>query len=153
MKKYLQIFLLLVAMLLPWATQAQVSCPPGQTSCNVVVMMWDSYGDGWDYGDCYLEFYSGSTLLGSASLLDGSTGSTTVPVCEGDSIRVVWNDPWDGCTDEISFRILSMGGDTLMEVSDASMYNDGQTMTTFEATSSTTTSSREASLTRGRRGR
>ena len=85
--------------------------------------MHDSFGDGWNNGQ--LSVYQGATLRGAVTLESGSSGETQVSVCS-DTIVFVWSVGW--YDSEISFVVTDEGGDTLLAVSNASDYNDGDTI-------------------------
>ena len=78
-------------------------------SCNVVVEMIDSYGDGWN-GNA-ISLYQNGGLKGTATLTSGNYQMASIPVCQGDSIEIRWT--LGSYVSETSFRILSLSGDTL----------------------------------------
>jgi len=132
MRKLLQSMLLMAAIVLPWASQAQ--CPSGETSCQITIQMTDDYGDGWfDYDgyQFYIKVYQGTTLRGSVSLADGLSGSQTVSICTGDSIRFVMDG--EDYYEESSFVILNGDGSTILS-GDCSDYDDGDVIITAAPT-------------------
>jgi hypothetical protein len=92
--------------------------------------MTDDYGDGWLDGDdaqFYIKVYQGTTLRGSVSLADGFSGSQTVSICTGDSIRFVMDG--EDYYSESSFVILNGDGSTILS-GDCSDYYDGDVIIT-----------------------
>ena len=127
--KFLMPLVMIMALALPWQTNAQ--CDPGVTSCEITVQMVDDYGDGWydnEDNPCSILVYQGTTLRGTATLTDGSSGTQTIAVCNDDSIRFVWsgNDYYE----EISFSILNGDGSTLIANASGYNYTNNQTIIT-----------------------
>ena len=81
----------------------------GGSSCNVIVNMIDSYGDGWN-GNA-IALYQNGTFKGSSTLTSGTSGVANIGVCEGDSIEIRWIE--GSYISETSFLILSLAGDTM----------------------------------------
>ena len=129
--KFLMPLVAIVAMALPLSTKAQ--CDAGVLSCSVTIQMEDSYGDGWydeDDNPCSIQVYQGTTLRGTATLTTGSSGTQTIAVCSGDSIRFVWVG--DDYYQECSFTILNADGTVIIANADGSDYNNNQTIATAE---------------------
>jgi len=65
----------------------------GQTTfvsaqCDLTVNMEDSYGDGWNGAS--IKFYDGATLLGTATLGNGYSGTATITAPDMTDISMVW---------------------------------------------------------------
>ena len=73
--------------------------------CNIQFVMCDDYGDGWQGGR--IDIHSGSTLVGSATLADGLTGTAAV-LCPVASLTFTWVA--GDYPDEVSFEILDAYG-------------------------------------------
>ena len=106
MLKFLQKMLLLAALLVPWATQAQ--CTSG-TSCPFSITMYGQYDDSWSYyGACSLGVYQNGTLVTSTDG-DGALEVTeNVTVCSGDSVYVIVTANADADY-ECSFTVYNVG--------------------------------------------
>ena len=58
-------------------------------SCDITVDMTDSYGDGWNGAS--ISFSQNGTVVGTASLSGGNSGTATVSVCSGAPVAFSWN--------------------------------------------------------------
>ncbi len=56
--------------------------------CDIVIDMADSYGDGWNGAS--VRVYDGGTLLGTATVPSGYSGSTSITVPDLTEISLVW---------------------------------------------------------------
>ncbi|NPD45643.1 T9SS type A sorting domain-containing protein [Lentimicrobium sp. S6] len=56
--------------------------------CDLVIDMQDSYGDGWNGAS--VKVYDGSTLLGTATIANGFSGSATISAPDMADISLVW---------------------------------------------------------------
>lgn len=56
--------------------------------CDLVINMQDSYGDGWNGAS--VKVYDGATLLGTATIGNGYTGSATISAPDMTDISLVW---------------------------------------------------------------
>lgn len=115
--------MLLVAMLcMPWVMQAQ--CDNG-VSCNITIQMSDDWGDGWydaDDDPFYIMVYQNNTLLSQVTLTEGTSGTQTVTVCAGDTVRFVFSG--DDYYEESSFVILD-GANNVIVSGDCFDYTTG----------------------------
>ena len=124
MLKFLQRLLLLAALCVPWATQAQCI----GSECTISIGGTDEYGDGWNGAS--ISVYQGTTLKGSFTLSDGASASATINVCTDDSVLFVWNEgDYDG---ECTFTILNGNGDTIIADAAGDTYSDGDTIAVAE---------------------
>ena len=115
MKKFLTTLMLLVAMMLPWAMNAQLSCDDGASACSITVEMEDDFGDGWNGAS--LVVMQGTTTRATLTISSGSTNEAVVPVCPG-PISFVWSSgDYDG---EVIFTIYNADGTVMYTISDAS---------------------------------
>lgn len=86
------------------------------SSCEYTIQMTDEFGDGWNDGE--LQVYQGTTLVGSYTLNNGSSGSQSFNVQNGLSYSLTWvAGDYD---DEVSFTILDALGTQVYSHSDAS---------------------------------
>ena len=89
-------------------TNVMTDCEGG--SCNVVAVLHDSYGDGWN--GAQLSILQNGITKGSFTISSGNSLVGNVKVCQGDSLQIYWTS---GSYDsEASFEILGLGGDTLL---------------------------------------
>ena len=102
-------YLLTILCLLTVSVRAGAQCAGGATPCNIIVDMYDSYGDGWN--SAQLLVYQGTEFRGFAELESGFSGSASVPVCS-DSIVFIWSAGW--YDSECSFVVTDESGDTLL---------------------------------------
>ena len=118
------IYYLMALILLLFGTfRTNAQCTGGTPQCQILIEMHDSYGDGWNNGQLYV--YQGSTLRGTVTLNDGSSGDTTISVCS-DSVTFVWSvGSWG---EEVSFEVTNEDGDTLLAVNDVTEYSTGDTI-------------------------
>ncbi len=82
-------------------------------SCEMTVEMADSYGDGWNGGA--VAFYQNNTLMGTATLTSGGSGTSTVQVCSGYDVElrlVAGSYP-----SEMSFTVYDGGGSVVYTAS------------------------------------
>ena len=56
--------------------------------CDIVIDMADSYGDGWNGAS--VKVYDGTTLLGTATISSGSSGTATISAPDMTEISLVW---------------------------------------------------------------
>ncbi|MCK5776517.1 MAG: hypothetical protein KAH25_10080, partial [Bacteroidales bacterium] len=78
---------LLLLSLLSLFIFAQTSTVSAQ--CDIVIDMVDSYGDGWNGAS--IKVYDGSTLLGTATVANGSSAATeTISAPDMTDISLVW---------------------------------------------------------------
>ena len=130
MKRMLRILLLAVLMV-PIGAKVNAQC--SGTMCSVSIQMMDEYGDGWYDDDgipFYVKVYQGTTLRGQATLGAGASGTQTIDVCSGDSVRFVFDG--EDYYEESSFTILNGDGTTIIANAACSDYTSGQTITTAE---------------------
>ena len=128
MLKFLQKMLLLAALLVPWATQAQ--CTSG-TSCPFSITMYGQYSDSWSYyGACSLGVYQNGTLVTSTDG-DGALEVTeNVTVCSGDSVYVIVTANADADY-ECSFTVYNVDGTAVVTDEYLSDYSVGDTVARF----------------------
>ena len=130
MKRMLRILLLAVLMV-PIGAKVNAQC--SGTMCSVTIQMMDEYGDGWYDDDgipFYVKVYQGTTLRGQATLGAGASGTQTIDVCSGDSVRFVFDG--EDYYEESSFTILNGDGTTIIANAACSDYTSGQTITSAE---------------------
>ena len=113
MFKHLQKLLLLLALCVPWVTQAQ-------TTCQLTIIGEDSYGDGWNDG--YLTVTQGTTTVtwdapGSDHGSGGPFQDTTVITVSSDSpVTFSWTEGvYDG---EVTIWIYNSDGVLLFSVNE-----------------------------------
>ncbi len=80
-KRFLLIFSLMGFLLFSQMNNASAQC-------DIVISMQDSYGDGWNGAS--VKFYNGATLLGSATIGNGYTGTATISAPDLTDISLVW---------------------------------------------------------------
>lgn len=56
--------------------------------CDIVIDMADSYGDGWNGAS--VKVYDGASLLGTATIANGSAGTATISAPDMTDITLVW---------------------------------------------------------------
>ena len=79
-------------------------------SCNHILNMYDSYGDGWN-GNAVTVIVNGR-LSSEATFDDGDFDSVTFEATNGDSIFLEWTDgPYSS---EVSWEILNGSGELLI---------------------------------------
>ncbi len=78
--------LLLLAGLVAFLIFGQANLATAQ--CDIVIDMQDSYGDGWNGAS--IKVYDGTTLLGTATIANGFSGTATITAPEMASISLVW---------------------------------------------------------------
>lgn len=61
---------------------------PVSAQCDIVIDMTDSYGDGWNGAS--VKVYDGATLLGTATIANGSSGTATISAPDMTDISLVW---------------------------------------------------------------
>lgn len=92
------------------------------SSCQISIVGYDSYGDGWNGG--YLSLMQNNMLVGVMSIDEGSSSTQSFEVCNDYPVDFLWNPGgWDG---EVSFNILSAEGVNLLSVSNASSIVSGR---------------------------
>jgi len=62
--------------------------PLCDNNCLWTFNLHDSYGDGWNGNS--IQVYSNDALLTTLTLSSGSDGTFQVPVCDGDTLNLVW---------------------------------------------------------------
>ena len=122
MKKQLSFFLLVAAMCVPLAMQAQ--CPAGSSLCQITYTAADGYGDGWNDASCSV--YQDTVLRGAITVTE-QTATGSISICTGDSIVLVWNSG-DYDDYECSFSVFNGDGLNIVTVTDGSVYDDGDTV-------------------------
>ncbi len=78
--------------------------------CSYILMMQDSYGDGWNGG--YLEIFRNNTSLGNFWGF-GYGSSATIEVCDGDSLRFIYTPGM--YENENTYSLYSPGWNLLLE--------------------------------------
>ena len=78
MKNKHLLLMLLLALMAPWAAQAQ--------QCEISYNLTDSYGDGWNGGSMVVTDATTSTQLASLTISNGSSLVGTIPVTSGHEI-------------------------------------------------------------------
>ena len=71
-----------------WRQGPSIRTACGADYCLLTIDMDDEYGDGW--GGNAVNVYVGSDLVTSFTILDGSTGSDSYPICAGDSVTLTY---------------------------------------------------------------
>ena len=126
MLKHLQKLLLIAALCLPWVTQAQ--CPDNEVGCPITIVATDDYGDGWN--GAAINVYQGTTLRGSFTISDGASYTSTVNICTGDSVRLVW--VVGSYDEECQFTVLNGDGTPVISNEWGDSYSNNETIVTFE---------------------
>ena len=85
-------------------------------SCNITLVLHDSYGDGWN-GNAISVVQAGESL-GSYTISSGSAATHTVSVCSGAPVSFSWTS--GSFASETSFEILDGGGLTAYSCTDGS---------------------------------
>ncbi len=91
--------------------------PCGGTTCESVVEMTDSYGDGWN-GNA-IEAYQSGVLVGTATIASGASASASIPVCSG--VPVEYRLHVGSYPSEIGFTIYDGGGAEVYTAAQGSM--------------------------------
>jgi len=71
--------------------------------CDIVIDMADSYGDGWNGAS--VKVYDGATLLGTATIANGFTGTAVISAPDMTDISLVWTA--GGYPEECSFTVTN----------------------------------------------
>ncbi len=85
------------------STSFTTDCATG--SCDISVVMNDSYGDGWNGGK--INFYQNDALAGSAGLTSGNHDTATVNVCSDIPVTFSWQS--GNFDTEVSYVIYDGG--------------------------------------------
>ena len=85
------------------STSFTTDCATG--SCDISVVMDDSYGDGWNGGK--INFYQNDALAGSAGLTSGNHDTATVNVCSDIPVTFSWQS--GNFDTEVSYVIYDGG--------------------------------------------
>ena len=96
-------------------TTVLTDCEGG--SCNVSVVMHDSYGDGWN--NAQLSVVQNGITKGSFTISSGNSLTANVKACQGDSLQLFWTA--GNYDNEISFEVIGLGGDTLFNSASATL--------------------------------
>lgn len=70
------------------STQVDLVNNSSSSTCNYVLSMYDSWGDGWN--GAMLSFFSNGTLVGSYTLTTGDSSSVSIPVTDGATISITY---------------------------------------------------------------
>ena len=71
--------------------------------CDITISMEDSYGDGWNGAS--VKVYDGGTLLGTATIPSGSSGTATISAPDNTDISLVWTN--GSYPEECSFTVTN----------------------------------------------
>ncbi len=82
MKSKRLLLMLLMALLVPWAANAQ-----SDNSCEISYALVDSYGDGWNGGQMVVTDVTTSTPLATLTISDGSSANGSIEVINGHDIQ------------------------------------------------------------------
>lgn len=127
MHKITKCLLILALMCLPWAARVNAQCDEGVAQCEITFQLTDQYGDGWNGNS--IEVYQGTTLRGTVTLDNGTSGEATVAICTDEAVCLVWSEgSWSS---ETSFTVLN--GDETAVVSNqvGSSFSNGDTIALF----------------------
>ena len=115
MFKHLRKLLLLAALLVPWATQAQTD------SCTLKIVGEDGYADGWNGG--YLSVVQGGTTIATFDAANADNDgegpeldSTFVTVASDAAVSFVWSSGY--YDDEVTIWIYNSSGALLFSVTE-----------------------------------
>lgn len=84
MYKITKCLLILALMCLPWAARVNAQCDEGVAQCEITFQLTDQYGDGWNGNS--IEVYQGTTLRGTVTLDNGTSGEATVAICTDEAV-------------------------------------------------------------------
>ena len=101
------------------STTVRTQCAAG--SCDVVIEMEDSYGDGWN-GNAIVGYVGGSQVF-RATIASGDDDTYTYSLCATDALTLIWDE--GSYSDEASFNISN--GDFELSA-DGDDYDDGDTI-------------------------
>lgn len=97
----------------PVVRHATTSCAGTECEVQVDMSTLNEYNIVWGGGNA-VELYAGGNLRGSASVPNGSeTATAYIPVCDGDSITLIWHAGSNGYGPFCAFTVIAPGGDTL----------------------------------------
>ena len=125
MSKKIQKILFVAALLLSGAMQAQ--CPLDELECPISFSGSDINGDGWNGNS--ISVYQNTILRGTFSLYYGSYSTSTINICSGDSVQLVWNA--GQFPEEALFTVFN-GNDDIVISGQGNNYTNGETIITFE---------------------
>ncbi|MBR4506620.1 MAG: fibronectin type III domain-containing protein [Bacteroidales bacterium] len=95
--------------------QAFTACAGTECEVQIDMSTLHEYNIIWGSGNA-VELYVGSSLRGSASIPNGSNAATAyIPVCDGDSITLLWHAGSNGYSTYCAFKAIAPGGDTLYD--------------------------------------
>ena len=105
--------MLLLALLVPWAANAQSSLCDPQDQCSITYVLSDSYGDGWNGGQIVVVDVLTGTNLATWTISSGATLEGTLDVCVGREIQFNYTPgSWAG---ENSWVIRDVAGTIIWE--------------------------------------
>ena len=86
--------------------------------CAYTFDLNDGYGDGWNNG--HIEVKQNGITVATLTLLNGSSATETVNLCNGDSTTIVWVA--GSYPDEVGFSVVAPDGTQLFTISDMTTY-------------------------------
>ena len=109
-----------------WRDAGSVATGCDTTTCDVAIVMTDSYGDGWNGNAVYV--YQAGMIMGSATLATGSNGTANISVCSSSPVEFRFHS--GSYPSEIGMTIQDGGGATLYTQTDMSSVSDGTVLAT-----------------------
>ena len=105
--------MLLMALFMPWAANAQSSlCDPAD-QCEISYALVDSYGDGWNGGQLVIVDATESETLATLTISSGSTNDGSLAVCIGHELE--FNYTTGSYAYENSWTIYDAAGEVIWE--------------------------------------
>ena len=109
-----------------WRDAGSAATECDTTTCDVSIVMTDSYGDGWN-GNA-VEVYQAGMLMGSATLSTGTNGTANISVCSSSPVEFRFHS--GSYPSEIGMTIQDGGGATLYTHTDMSSVSNGTVLAT-----------------------
>ena len=106
--------------------RVQGQCAGGALTCDIRVVLHDSYGDGWN--GAALQFYQGSTLRGTATIGSGRSYEGYMQMCPEDVVLIWQAGHYDS---ETSFEVYTSSGDLAVAIANGSTLSNGDTVAVF----------------------
>ena len=109
-----------------WRDAGSASTACDTTTCDVAIVMVDSYGDGWN--GAAVEVYQAGMLMGTATLPSGSNATANISVCSSSPVEFRFQR--GSYPSEVSMTIQDGGGATLYTQTDMSSVSNGTVLAT-----------------------
>lgn len=102
------------------------ACEDG--SCLFTVNMTDSFGDGWNGNQ--IDFYQAGTIIGSATLTSGNSGTESISVCSSASVELRFHT--GNYAYEMGGYITDGSGLTIFTISNMGSYSNDALLTSVQ---------------------